>query len=102
MTVTGSEFTRRFEQHILPERFTKIRTYVYLSRGRHQRINDVLKNMKLPLHKGLVKIPLQLHIMERYGIDISECTCYKGKTMQLIGYIIPGRRQMMDKKIKAG
>src|SRR5690606_15089700 len=38
MTLSASEFIRRFEQHILPERFTKIRTYGYLAnRNRHQR-----------------------------------------------------------------
>src|ERR1035437_5932283 len=58
MTLTAHEFIRRFEQHILPARFTKIRTYGYLAnRNRHHRINEVLKKMKLPLHKGLVKIP---------------------------------------------
>ena len=58
MTLTPDEFIRRFTQHILPERFTKIRTYGYLSnRGRHDRIKEVLKKMKLPLHKELVKIP---------------------------------------------
>jgi hypothetical protein len=60
MTLATHEFIRRFEQHILPERFTKIRTYGYLAnRNRRQRINEVLSKMKLPLHKGLVKIPLR-------------------------------------------
>lgn len=31
MTLSGSEFIRRFDQHILPERFCKIRTYGYLA-----------------------------------------------------------------------
>jgi len=44
MTLTIAEFIRRFEQHILPERFTKIRTYGYLAnRNRHRRITQVLK-----------------------------------------------------------
>ena len=49
MTLSIDEFIRRFEQHILPERFTKIRTYGYLAnRNRHQCINKVLSKMKLP------------------------------------------------------
>ena len=53
MTLTVQEFIRRFEQHILPERFTKIRTYGYLAnRNRHQRINEVLSKMKMPVHKA--------------------------------------------------
>jgi len=66
MTLNGGEFIRRFEQHILPKGFTKIRTYGYLAnRNRHHRINEVLKEMKLPAHKGLVKIPLEVRMMEQ-------------------------------------
>jgi hypothetical protein len=90
MTLTMHEFIRRFEQHILPERFTKIRTYGYLSnRNRHQRINDILKKMKLPLHKGLVKIPLQIRLLEQFGIDIAACPCCKNKTLQLVKIFYP-------------
>ena len=56
MTLICSEFTRRFEQRILPSRFTKIRIYGYLAnRNRLHRINEVLKTMKLPFHPGIVK-----------------------------------------------
>jgi Putative transposase len=93
MTLSSSEFIRRFEQHILPQRFTKIRTYGYLgNRNRHRRINEVLKKMKLPLHKGLIKVPLQLYMMERYGLDMTECPCCKGKTMQLVQVYNPWKK----------
>ncbi|MEO9257865.1 MAG: transposase, partial [Crocinitomicaceae bacterium] len=92
MVLSADEFIRRFEQHILPERFTKIRTYGYLAnRNRHQRINEVLKKMKLPLHKGLVKIPLQIRMLEQFGIDMEECPCCKNKTMKLVKIIYPGK-----------
>ena len=59
MTLTGSEFIHRFEQHILPERFTKIRTYGYLAnRNRLQCINEVLKNNETALTRGANKNPL--------------------------------------------
>jgi Putative transposase/Transposase zinc-binding domain len=90
ITLTATEFIRRFEQHILPKGFTKIRTYGYLAnRNRHGRINAVLKSMNLPVHKGLVKIPLELRMKEQYGIDIRECPCCKGKTMQLVQVWVP-------------
>jgi hypothetical protein len=90
MTLTIHEFIRRFEQHILPERFTKIRTYGYLAnRNRLQRITQVLKKMKLPLHKGLVKIPLQIRLLEQFGIDTNECPCCKNKTLQLVKIFYP-------------
>ncbi|WP_018616654.1 IS91 family transposase [Segetibacter koreensis] len=90
MSLTTVEFIRRFEQHVLPKRFTKIRTYGYLgNRKRHQRINAVLKNMRLPLHKGLVKVPLELKMKEQYGIDLKECPCCKGQTLQLVQVYYP-------------
>jgi putative transposase/transposase-like zinc-binding protein len=93
MTLSGGEFIRRFEQHILPERFCKIRTYGYLAnRNRHQRINEVLKKMKLPLHKGLVKIPLQIRMLEQFGIDTEECPCCKNKTLKLVKVFYPWKK----------
>ncbi len=93
MTVNIAEFIRRFTQHILPERFTKIRTYGYLAnRGRHNRINEVLKKMKLPLHKGLVKIPIEVRMLEQYGIDMKECPACKNRTLQLIKIFYPWKQ----------
>lgn len=93
MTLSAAEFIRRFTQHILPQRFTKIRTYGYLAnRNRHQRINDVLKKMKLPLHKPPVKIPIQLFMMLRYGVDMMQCPCCKNKTLQLLKIYYPWQR----------
>jgi Putative transposase/Transposase zinc-binding domain len=90
MTLTIAEFIRRFEQHILPERFTKIRTYGYLSnRGRHSRINEVLKKMKLPLHQGIVKIPIQVRLPEQFGINMKECPACKNRTLQLVKIFYP-------------
>jgi hypothetical protein len=90
MTLTIAEFIRRFTQHILPERFTKIRTYGYLSnRGRQRRINEVLSKMKLPMHKELVKIPIEVRMLEQYGIDMKECPACKSRTLQLIKIFYP-------------
>ena len=93
MTLSCREFIRRFEQHILPYRFTKIRTYGYLAnRSRTTRINEVLKQMKLPLHKGKVEVPLQVVMLVQFGINITECPCCKNKTMQLVEVFYPYRR----------
>jgi Putative transposase/Transposase zinc-binding domain len=90
MTLNASEFIRRFEQHILPRRFTKIRTYGYLSnRNRQERINHVLAKMKLPLHKGLVKIPIHLILIEKYGINPAECPVCKNESLQLVQIYSP-------------
>ncbi len=93
MTLSDSEFIRRFEQHILPQRFTKIRTYGYVAnRNRHRRINEVLKKMKLPLHKGLIKIPLQIRLQEHFGIDVNECPACKNKTLKLVKIFYPWKK----------
>ena len=93
MTLTSDEFIRRFTQHILPERFTKIRTYGYLAnRNRHSRIKEVLHKMKLPLHGGHVKIPIAVRLLEQYGIDMKECPACKNKTLQLVKIFYPWKR----------
>ena len=93
MTLSSPEFIRRFEQHILPYRFTKIRTYGYLSnRNRHNRISDVLKKMKLPPHKGVVKIPIEVRMKQHYGIDINQCPCCKQMTLQLLKIYYPWKQ----------
>ena len=90
VTLQTEEFIRRFKQHILPRNFTKIRTYGYLSnRNRHKRINEVLKKMKLPLHKGLVKIPIAIRMQEKYGLDINQCNCCKQGALQLVKIFYP-------------
>ena len=90
MTLSGEEFIRRFQQHILPKGFTKIRTYGYLAnRDRHRRINEILKAMKLPQHKGLVKVPIEIKLKERYGIDMEICPCCKARTLQLVQIYLP-------------
>lgn len=93
MTLSSTEFIRRFTQHILPRRFTKIRTYGYLAnRNRHRRINEVLKKMKLPQHKGLLKVPLELRLLQQYSIDLKQCPCCKNKTLQLVKVYLPWMR----------
>lgn len=97
MSLALSEFIRRFEQHILPVRFTKIRTYGYLAnRNRQERINGILKSMKLPLHKGMVKVPMQLQMVLQFAIDITECPCCKNKTMRLVQVYYPWQKGADD------
>src|SRR5690606_32279822 len=85
MTLSAKEFARRFAQHILPKGFTRIRSYGYLAnRGRQQRVNEVLTQMKLPLHPPVVKTPLALKLKEKYGMDIHQCPCCKTGKLELV------------------
>jgi hypothetical protein len=93
MTLSSEEFIRRFAQHILPKRFTKIRTYGYLAnRNRHRRINAILQQMKLPLHKGPVKLSIDCKLKERFGINRYECPCCKKNTLELVKVYCPWKK----------
>jgi hypothetical protein len=85
MPLKIEEFVRRFQQHILPFRFVKIRHYGILGNfKRRQRINEILKKMNLPCHPIPVKTPYYLRILERYGTDIFLCPKCKTGTLNLI------------------
>ena len=81
MRLSKSEFIRRFEQHILPRRFVKIRSYGYLcNRNRNTRITDLLKRMKKPLPPPKVNTDFALRMLIKYGVDVHQCpTCKKGR-----------------------
>jgi len=97
MTLSCREFIRRFAQHILPERFTKIRSYGYLAnRNRKQRVNKILHSMRLPLHKGLVKVPLQVALLVNFSMDISVCPCCTNTTLQLVHVVYAGGKGADD------
>lgn len=85
MTLTKQEFIRRFEQHILPKHFCKIRTTGYLAnRGRTQRIKTICSLMKIPPPPPKIKIPWQLRLLEQFKIVYNECPCCKQNTLKLI------------------
>ncbi len=93
MTLSHQEFIRRFEQHILPRRFVKMRHYGILGNSnRKKRVNQILKKMNLPQHPPMVKIPYQLRILEKYGIDITLCPVCKTGHLQLKDKIFPASR----------
>ena len=90
MTLPLPEFLRRFEQHILPKGFVKIRSYGFLKNyNKRQRLNELRVKMKLPPAPPKVRIPVQQRMLEKYGKDISRCPkCGRG-TMLLMETIRP-------------
>ena len=93
MTLSIDEFVRRFEQHILPHRFVKIRHYgILANNNRVTRVNAILAKMKLPPHPSKVKIPYQVRLMELYGFDVNKCPkCNTGRLV-LIDVLYPNCR----------
>ncbi len=85
MTLEGKEFLRRFEQHILPKGFVKIRSYGYLGNFRRkQKVNELLQAMSLPPHAPVVKVPVAVRLLESCGVDLSLCPCCKKATLELL------------------
>ena len=102
MTLTHQEFLRRFEQHILPRRFVKIRSYGYLkNRGKTERLQALRKSMNIAPMPPKVMVPVRQRILEKYGKDISICpTCKKG-IMVLMETIRPRRSQQITLPLPA-
>ena len=76
MWLKHEEFLRRFEMHILPRGFVKIRHTGFLrSRDKILRINKIRQSMQLEPAKPKVEIPVAIRMLEKYGNDINKCTC---------------------------
>ncbi len=83
MRLSHAEFLRRFEMHILPKRFVKIRHYGLLqNHGKTKRLNSIRKQLKLAPLPPKVQVPVTVRMLEKYGEDITLCPkCNRGKLM---------------------
>lgn len=83
MSLSHAEFLRRFELHILPKRFVKIRHYGLLqNHGKIKRLNTIRKQLKLSPLPPKVQVPVSIRMLEKYGKDITLCPkCNRGKLM---------------------
>ena len=81
MSLTENEFLRRFEMHILPKRFVRIRYYGFLTnRGKITRLNKLRKTLNLEEVSVKVEVPVAVRLLEKFGKDITQCTeCTTGK-----------------------
>ena len=85
MWLCYEEFLRRFELHILPKRFVKIRHSGFLkNRDKHKRINAIRASIGLGEAPSKVTVPIAIRMLEKYGTDISICTCCKTGTLILL------------------
>ncbi len=85
MPLKGEEFVRRFEQHILPKGFTKIRSYGYLSnRGKESRMAQITTAMDVPAHPAKIKVPWMVRLVEKFGVTHTQCPHCKKDSLQLV------------------
>ena len=81
LKLTENKFLRRFELHVLPKRFVRIRHYGFLTnRGKTTRINEIRKVMGLDPVILKVEVPVAVRLLEKFGTDITQCReCATGK-----------------------
>ena len=85
MLLGHQEFLRRFEQHVLPKRFVKIRHFGYLRlQGKTERLARIRSALKLEPQKEKVLVPFQIRMLEKYGKDISRCPCCETGRMTVV------------------
>ena len=89
MTLSHEEFLRRFEQHILPRSFVKIRHAGFLThRNKHQRIASILQQLNLPSAMPKVKLRTELFLLINTGNDVTKCPkCDTGKLVRINSYV---------------
>ncbi len=100
MTLGGEEFIRRFEQHILPPHFCKIRHYGYLGNyKRKERVNELLQQMSKPQHAAQAAVSMTIRMIEKYGTDGMLCSsCKKAKLELLYVLDISGKRKKVQRE----
>ena len=91
MALSIPEFLRRFELHILPKRFVKIRHYGLLqNHGKIKRLGAVREQLEIGPLPLKVQVPVSQRMLEKYGKDITLCPkCNRGKLV-LICTTYPG------------
>lgn len=85
MTLSHEEFLRRFEQHILPRRFVKIRHSGFLShQNKNRRLAKICEQLHIASPPPKIELPVTVLAAMKYGVDIMQCSICKIGKMQLI------------------
>ena len=92
MQLKGEEFLRRFEQHILPKGFVKVRfSGCWCNRNKSERLSAIRKQLKLSPLRPSIKQPAQVLLSEHYGRDITLCMKCKMGHMIVIAQVFAGQ-----------
>lgn len=93
MRVTGQEFCRRFLNHVLPEKFVRIRHFGFL--GSRQKSKNIETTRKLlcarPHAEPLVPENYKELLARVVGVDIDQCDCCKTGKMKIVETFLPHR-----------
>lgn len=89
MTLSHEEFLRRFEQHILPKGFVKIRHSGFLSnQHKTERLENICKQLEIAAPPPKVKLPIATLAAMKYGVDITQCSVCKTGRLELVATYI--------------
>jgi hypothetical protein len=90
MRLCHEEFVRRFELHILPKKYVKIRHAGYMCHnGKCERIAKLSEQLNLPKPMPKVKTPLGIRMIIKTGQDITCCKkCMIGHYKVMDTYIM--------------
>ena len=75
MTLPGTEFLRRFCQHILPRRYVRIRHYGFLSATRKPQLKELQKSFGLKVYPKNEKKNWKEICREQLDYDPDKCPC---------------------------
>lgn len=85
MWLSREEFLRRFEQHILPRKFVKIRHGGFLrNRNKMERIQKIRASIGLGEAPAKVSIPMEIRMLEKFGKDVKQCPCCKTGRLETV------------------
>ena len=89
MTLSHEEFLRRFEQHILPRGFVKIRHSGFMShQNKTERLSKICAQLCITPPPPKVELPVAILAAIKYGVDILQCpSCKVGKLFLAETYI---------------
>lgn len=91
MTLSGSEFLRRFSQHILPKRFVRIRHYGLLSSTKRPLLRQLQKSFGISVLEKRERKNWKQICKEHLNYNPDVCPhCGKGN-MHTIEVLLPGR-----------
>ena len=91
MSLEGSEFLRRFCQHILPKAFVRIRHYGILSTARREQLRQLQLAFGIVVPEIKEKKNWKDICHEHLNYDPDLCPCCKKGKMVAIGVFLPGR-----------
>lgn len=94
MVLSKEEFLRRFVQHILPQRYMKIRSYgLFGNYKRKTRLAAIREQNKFPDPQHAEPVSIERWLSRFFRKQMGKCPCCKTGTMQTLDIIYPKKHE---------